>query len=132
MKTPKILLALLPCLVLGGATSASAAAFADFAGFCTLDHPTDTTAYCSFSALQDTAEADPSSCSGSSISTIEWDLGDGNGFFPDDSFVMTSYPNAVSTGSVTVQVRVTCSDSSFVQHRGTSSSSTSAAAVAST
>lgn len=109
MRTSKILVALLLC-VFGGALSASAVT-ADFAGNCTLDYGSSTTAYCAFSALTDTAEADPSSCPGSWISTIEWDLGDGN-FFQDDSYVTTSYQNAPTIGSVTVNVRVTCGDSS--------------------
>ena len=110
MRAAQIVLVLLPCLLLGGAVSASAAAQPDFAGYCTLDYGNSTTAYCSFSSLTDTAEADPSSCPGSWISRFEWDLGDGN-FFDDDSFVMTSYTDAINTGSVTVRLRMTCGDS---------------------
>jgi hypothetical protein len=110
MNSPKFLLALLLCLLLGGGRSASAAAMADFAGFCTLDYGSSTTAYCSFSSMTDTAEADVSSCPGSSITRFDWNLGDGNGWFQDDSFVSTSYANATSLGSVTAWVKVTCAD----------------------
>lgn len=113
MKTPKILLALL-CLVFGGAVSASAVT-ADFAGFCTLDYPSSTTADCAFSALQDTAEADPSSCPGSLINRIDWNFGDGTPDVQDDSYVTYSYPDAINTGSVSVTVKITCADNSTAQ-----------------
>jgi hypothetical protein len=110
MKTSRILPVLVFCLVFGVAASASAVT-ADFAGFCTLDYPSSTTAYCSFHAQYDTAEADPSSCPGSWISTIEWDLGDGY-WVNDDVFIQTSYPDSLNLGAVTVRVRVTCGDNS--------------------
>lgn len=113
MKTPKILLTLL-CLAFGGAASASAVT-ADFAGFCTLDYPSSTTADCSFHAQYDTAEADPSSCPGSWIKRIDWDLWGNGNWVNDDVFITESYPNAPSLGSVTVWVKVTCGDDSWAE-----------------
>jgi hypothetical protein len=113
MKPPKILLALLFCLVFGGAASASAVT-ADFAGYCTLTS-SSTTADCSFHAQYDTAEADPSSCPGSWISRIDWDFGDGTGAQNANVFATHSYPDALNLGSVTVWVTVTCGDNSYAE-----------------
>ena len=111
MSTSKVLIAVVFCLFFGMATSASAVT-ADFAGYCTLDYPSSTTAYCSFHAQWDTDDADPSSCPGSWISAIDWDLGTGN-WVSDDVFITESYADAINLGSVTVRVKVTCGDSSW-------------------
>lgn len=113
MRLPKILPALLLCLVSGAWTASSAhAATANFAGNCTLDYSNPSTANCVFDALRgNTSDPNPSSCPGSSITQVFWDFGDGNSTW-SGTFVGHTYVNPMSIGGGATSVKATvfCAD----------------------
>jgi len=96
------------------AASPMHACTANFAGNCSLNYASPSTAFCAFDATRNNS-LDPTftSCPGSSISTIFWDFGDNppasafNGTFIGHSY---NNPLQLNGGATTVRMIVFCAD----------------------
>jgi hypothetical protein len=95
------------------ASSASATAYANFAGNCT--HSSGSPAYCVFDGNRTynnghTSDLTQTTCGSSSVSAVYWDFGDGTGTWDDLTVAHTySDPAAIDNDTI-ITMTIFCSD----------------------
>lgn len=115
MRTPKLMLSILFVVLAAWASSASATAYANFAGNCTRTGGTGP-AYCLFDGTRTynnghTSDLTQTTCgAGNTVSAVYWDFGDGTGTWDDLTVAHTySDPAAIDNDAI-ITMTIFCSD----------------------